>query len=531
MNRRRLLQTAGFAAAATLAAPALVRAQKQTTLRFIPQADLAFLDPHLFGAWVVRNHGTMVFDTLYGLDRNFQPAPQMAEGHTLEANGLVCRIKLRDGLLWHDGTPVLARDCVASLNRWATRNSFGALLKAATEELSAPDDRTIQYRLKRPFPRLIDALAHVTSPMCAMMPERLALTDAFKPVPEIVGSGPFRYKADERVPGSRNVYERFDRYKPREGGEGGWTSGPKVAHFDRVIWTTMPDPATASAALQAGEQDWWEFVAADLQPMLSKRRDMKVEVTDTLGAVTLLRPNHLQPPFNNPGIRRAMLHAIDQTTFMQAITPSADMYHVPYGFFCPKTAMATDAGLEGLTGGKGIEAAKRMVQEAGYNGEKTVMIVPTDYAWIKGLGDVAADTMQRIGLNVDYVATDWGTLLARREKKDATDKGGWSCLPTGQAGVDHLGPAANTQIRASGTGPGSQPGWPDSPRLEALRNAWLDASDVTAQKQICHDIQAQAMQDVPYFPLGQYFQATAYRSDITGVQEGFATFWSVKRTA
>lgn len=530
MNRRSLLKGIGSAAAA-MTAPALVRAQGLTTLRFIPQADLAFLDPHLFGAWVVRNHGTMVFDTLYGIDRNFQPVPQMAEGHSVESDGLVWKIKLRDGLFWHDGSPVLARDCVASLNRWGTRNSFGSLLKAATEELSAPDDRTIQYRLKRPFPRLVDALAHVTSPMCAMMPERLAMTDPFKPVAEIVGSGPFRFKADERVPGARNVYERFDRYKPAPGPADGWTSGPKVAHFDRVVWTTMPDPSTAAAAMQAGEQDWWEFVAADLTPMMKTRRNLKVEVTDTLGVLTLLRPNHLQPPFNNPAIRRAMLQAVDQTNFMQAITPTADMYNTPYGFFCPKTPMASDAGLAPLTGKKDLGAIKRMVQEAGYNGEKVVMIVPTDYAWIKGLGDVAADTMQSIGLNVDYVATDWGTLLARREKKDALDKGGWSCLPTGQAGVDHLGPAANTQIRANGTGPGSQPGWPDSPKLEELRNAWLSAPDVPAQKKICQDIQVQAMQDVPYFPLGQYFQATAYRSDITGVQDGFATFWNVKRSA
>lgn len=530
MNRRDLL--AGLGAASTAAfAPALVRAQAQTTLRFIPQADLAFLDPHLFGAWVVRNHGTMVFDTLYGIDRNFQPAPQMAEGHTVEGDGLVWKIKLREGLLWHDGTPVLARDCVASLNRWATRNSFGSLLKAATEELSASDDQTIQYRLKRPFPRLLDALAHVTSPMCAMMPERLAMTDPFKPVPEVVGSGPFRFKADERVPGARNVYERFDRYKPAGGPSAGWTSGPKIAHFNRVIWTTMPDPSTAAAAMQAGEQDWWEFVAADLQPMMKTRRNLKVEVTDSLGALALLRPNHVQPPFNNPGIRRAMLQAIDQVNFMQAITPSADLYNTPYGFFCPKTPMASDVGLGALTGKKDVAALKRMVQEAGYNGEKAVMIVPTDYAWIKGLGDVAADTMQSIGLNVDYVATDWGTLLARREKKDGLDKGGWSCLPTGQAGVDHLGPAANTQIRANGTGPGSQPGWPDSPKLEALRNAWLDAPDVPTQKKICEDMQLQALQDVPYFPLGQYFQATAYRNDITGVQEGFATFWNVRRNA
>lgn len=532
MNRRELLKAAGAASVFTLAAPAIVRAQGQTTLRFIPQNDLTYLDPHLVASWAPRNHGHMVFDTLYGLDSSFRPAPQMAEGHTVDADGKAWTIKLRPGMLWHDGTPVRAIDCVASLKRWGTRNSFGSLLMDATDELTAPDDRTIRFRLKRPFPRLLDALAPVTGPMCAMMPERLALTDPYKPIPEIIGSGPFRYVADERVPGARNVYSKFEAYKPCEKGQGsGWTADPKIVHFDRVEWTTIPDSATAAAALMQGEQDWWEFANPDLLPMIQADRNIRTAITDQTGVVTLLRPNHLQPPFNNPAIRRAVMGAIDQVDFMQAIAPTPDLFHTPYGFFCPNTPMASDAGLEVLTRPRDLERSKRELAEAGYNGEQVVLMVGADVTWVKSLCDVAADLFKKLGMNVDYVATDWGTIMARREKREPLDQGGWSCFASGQAGVDHLGPAANTQLRANGTGPGAQAGWPDSPELEKLRNEWLDAGDLAAQKAICEQIQRQAMQDVPYFPLGQYFQATAHRADITGLNSGFATFWNVRRSA
>ena len=181
-------------------------------------------------------------------------------------------LTLRDGLRFHDNQPVLARDCVASIRRWAARDAVGAKLMAATDDLSAPDDRTIRFRLNKPFPLLPFALGKTATPMCAMMPERLAQTDAFKPVPELIGSGPFRWVAQERVAGSRAVYERFTGYNPREGGTPAWTAGPKVVNFDRIQWMVIPDDATAAAALQSNEADWWEIPNSDLVPALSSGR-------------------------------------------------------------------------------------------------------------------------------------------------------------------------------------------------------------------------------------------------------------------
>jgi peptide/nickel transport system substrate-binding protein len=400
---------------------------------------------------------------------------------------------------------------------------------AATDELSAPDDKTIQFRLNKPFPLLPAALGKPTTPSPVMMPERLANTDPFKQITEMTGSGPFRFVADERVPGARNVYQRFDKYKPRDGGTPDWTAGPKIVHFDRVEWTTIPDAGTKAAALQAGEHDWWENPTPDLLPLLRKDSNIKVEVINPTGAVNMMRPNHLQPPFNNPKILQALLWAVDQSAFMEAIVGSdPSMYHVPHGVFCPGTPMASEVGLQPLLGPRDPAKVKQMLKEAGYAGEKVTMLVATDYTQFKAIGDVAADMMSKVGMNVDYVATDWGTMLQRRNNKGPVDQGGWSCFFTGWEGEDHLDPSNHYAIRGNGNEPAGWPGWCVSPRLEALRNAWFDAPGKAAQRKICEDIQLQCMVDVPSVPLGQFVQHTAYRTSLTGVLPGFPTFWNVR---
>ncbi len=525
--QRRILLAASVAA--PLAAPALVRAQSATTLRYIPPVDLGFLDPHFSSAWVVRNHAYMVFDTLYGQNGRFESSPQMAAGHVVEEDGRLWRIRLRDGLKWHDGERVLARDCVASIRRWAARDSYGATLMAATAELSAPDDATIRFRLKRPFPSLPAALGKVPTFGCMMMPERLAQTDPFKQIPEVIGSGPYKFLPGERVPGARNAYARFDAYVPRPDGVPGWTAGPKVAHFERVEWTTIPDAATAAAALASGQQDWWDSPALDLVPMLKARADVAVRVTDIGGATLLLRPNCLQPPFDNPAVRRAVLWAIDQAEFMQAVTSDPQMVNLPLGMFTPGTPMASAAGMEALTATRDFARAKRMLAESGYKGERTVVMAALDYPAMKAVGDVAADLLKKLGMNVDYAVTDWGTVLQRRAKTEKVEQGGWSIYVNMQAGLDWLSPAVHPSLRGMGTGPGSAPGWPTSARIEELRAGYFDAPDLAAQQRIAAEMQAQGLQDVPFMPVGQFFQPTAYRKSLRGVLDGFATFWNVAR--
>ena len=524
--RRRTFLTGTAVSAAALAAPRISRGADTRVLKFIPQADPTIIDPIWTTAYVTRNHGFMIFDTLYGIDNAYHAQPQMVAGHVVEDDGKTWKLTLRDGLMWHDGTKVLAKDCVASIQRWGKRDAFGQTLIAYTDELSAPDDKTIQFRLKKPFALLPDALGKPGSNMCAMMPERLASTDAFKPLLEMVGSGPFKWNAKERVVGSLAVYERFENYKPRESGTPEWTSGPKIVNFDRVEWHVIKDPGTSAAAMQSKEMDWWENPTNDMLPLLSGQTN---RITDPTGQIACMRLNELWPPFDNPAIRRAMLKGIDQTEYMIAVAgDDPKMWHVPTGFFCPGLPMASDAGLNVFTGKRDYAAVKKEIEAAGYKGEKVSILAPTDFPILKAEADVCADQLKKMGFNVDYQAMDWGTVVQRRAKMDPPDKGGWNIFNTFWSGLDQSNPVGHTFLR--GNGKDGTMGWPSAPKIEALRTQWIDAPDEEAQKKIAVDIQLQALQDVPYIPLGQNFYETSYQKDITGVLNGFVIFWNVKRT-
>ncbi len=423
--RRRQFLAASFA---TLAAPALARAQRGNVLKFIPQSDVAVLDPIWTTAYVTRNHGYMIFDTLFGTDGTFKPSPQMAAGMTTDNDGKLVRITLREGLKFHNGAPVLARDCAASIQRWAKRDPFGTTLMAETDELSAPDDKTIQFRLKKPFPLLPDALGKSPTNFPAMMPERLTRTDAFTQVTEMVGSGPFKFNAKERVPGSLVVYEKFADYVPRVGGTPDWTSGPKIVHFDRVEWHVIPDPATAMAALQKSEVDWWENPTGDMLPLLRKVGGITVEVQDPTGLMGGMRFNHLQPPFNNPAIRRAVLKGVSQQDFCIAcVGADPSLWHVPTGIFCPQSPYASNEGLDVFVGKRDYDAASKEIEAAGYKGEKVVLLAPTDIAVLKAQADVCWDLLKKIGLNVDIQAMEWGAAVQRRTKRTRSTKAVGAC--------------------------------------------------------------------------------------------------------
>ena len=178
-----------------------------------------------------------------------------------------------------------------SMQRWGKRDAFGQALLAATDELSAPDDKTIQFRLKKPFPLLPDALGKSPSLMSRDDARTARHDRCLTQVAEMVGSGPYRFVADERVPGAHVVYQRFADYVPRSGGSPDWTAGPKVVNFDRVEWTTIPDASTAASALRNGEQDWWDYATADLLPMLRGAKNLKVAVQDPSGQCAMMRFN------------------------------------------------------------------------------------------------------------------------------------------------------------------------------------------------------------------------------------------------
>ena len=430
--------------------------------------------------------------------------------------------------MFHDGTPVRARDCIASLQRWAKRSNFGQVLFAATDELSATDDKTLLFRLKRPFPLLPDAIGQAGINWCPIMPERLARTDPATQVKEIIGSGPFRFLPDERVSGARAVYARFEGYRPRETGTPEWTSGPKIVHFDRVEWLIIPESSTAAAALQNGEADWWENADFDLLPSLRRDANLNLWTMYTTGNYAFMRLNQLFPPFDNPAIRRALVGAVDQSEFMTAVAgDDRGAWRDGVGYFTPGTPMASSAGMTALTGPRDYGKVKRDVLAAGYGGERVAALVPSDQPSQRALALVAADTLQKAGFNVDVQGTDWGTILQRRASRNPLSQGGWSSFCSTFTGLDASSPASEVGLR--GNGADAWFGWPAAPKLETLRDEWFAAPSLEAQQAIAAKIQLQAFEDVPYLPVGVFFQTTAQRRYLADSLKGFPIFWNVRR--
>ncbi len=522
MKRRDLLRATAASAAVGLARPSL--AQGARILRYVPQADLANPDPVWSTATVAFIHGNMIWDQLYSLDEGLTPRPQMLAGAETDADGLTWRLTLRDGLMFHDGTPVRAQDCVASILRTGKRITTPQTLMAFTNEVKALDDKRIEFRLKRRFSLLPFALTDVF-----IMPERIAKTDAFTQISEYVGSGPYRFLRDEWQAGSHAAYARNEKYVPRQEPISMWAGG-RVAIFDRVEWKIIPDPATQTAALQQNEVDWVEQPLIDLVPMLRKSPNVNVEVFDKFGTLMVHAFNFYNPPFDNVKLRRAVLSAVNQQDYVNAVVgEQTSLGRVGVGLFPLASPYASSAGMEALTGPRDLDKSKRLVEQSGYKGEPIVLMVPSDQPTLVAEDQVTNALYKSLGLNVQYTSLDWGTMIQRRNSREAPDKGGWNCYCTGWVGLSVASPFTHLPLRANGA---EMKAWwrPTDDKFEQLRNDWLDAPDLAAQKKICDDIQLRAFQEVPFIPLGQWFAPTAFRDNLSGFAKSpFPVFWGVKR--
>ena len=521
MHRRTLLKTAALGTAA-LAAPKAIAAERARTLIYVPSSDLASLDPGYLAPGVSIVHGFMVWDTLYGVDEQFNVKPQMVEGHVIENDGKTWRLTLRPGLKFHDGEPVRARDAVASIKRWAGIDVLGAKLLSVTDELSAPSDQEIVFRLKRPFPLLPWALAKPATYSAFIMPERLVVPAGNKgPIAEIIGSGPYRFLQNERVAGSRVAYARNEAYLPRQEAPN-WGTGGRVAYFDRVVWNVIPDAGTAAAALQKGEVDWWELPPVDLVPLLRADPNLRVLVKDIVGGEAGLRMHARVAPFDNPGIRRAVLTSIDQAEYMQAIAgDDRSLWRDKVGVWSIGKPMSTDAGIEVMSGD--LAKARQMLTDAGYKGETVAILAPADVPTLYTFAQITADRLQRIGMKVDLQTMDFGTMIQRRNNRGLPDKGGWSMFFVWFDGVNRFNPASNLGIT------GTYFGWPEVPEIDALREQWFEAPDEASQRDLARKIQLLVWRDVPFIPLGTYYQSTAFHKSLTGISRAGVEFVNVKR--
>ena len=527
---RSMARTAGAAAlagAVLLSAPHGWAQSSPKTLKFIPQADLRSIDPIWTTAYITRNHGYMVYDTLFALDADFVPKPQMVEHYEVSADQLKYSFTLRDGLKWHDGAPVRSADCIASLKRWEARDPQGQKLADFTASMDAVDDKTFTLTLKEPFALVLDSLAKLSSNTPFMMPERIAKTDPFQQITDPIGSGPFKFVKEEWVPGNKAVYVKNTDYVPRKEPPS-FASGGKVVKVDRVEWLYVPDASTASAALNAGEVDYYEQPPVDLLPVFEKNKDIVVANIDPKGSQAVLRFNFLNPPFNNIKAREAVLHLVSQSDYMRAVAGDPKNWQACVSVYACGTPMSTDAGADVLKGKPDVAKAKALLKEAGYNGEKVVVLSATDQPIVNNQALLTAELLRQAGMNVQLDANDWGTMITRRNSKEPVDKGGWNIFHTWVVAPDTATPLLNNALRANGDG--AWFGWPNDPAIEKMRDAWLRAPNLEGQKKIAADIQVEAYKFIPYIPTGQFILPSAYRKNLDGVIIAPVTFlWNIEK--
>ena len=437
-------------------------------IKMVPGGDLKIIDPIQNASYISRNHGYMVYDTLFAVDSKGQVKPQMVDTWTLSPDKKKYTFTLRQGLKWHDGAPVTSADCVASIKRWGAKDVSGTLLMREVESLDVVDERTFTLTLKQPFGLVLDALGKPSSNVPFMMPERVAKTDPNQQITDATGSGPFIFKKDEWVPGNKVVYVKNPDYVPRSEPADG-LSGGKVVKVDRVEWIYIPDQNTALAALTNGEVDIYELPQADFIPALEKNPDIKL-AADSLGNQGWLRPNHLMPPFDNPKARQALQYLVNQEEYVAA-AGFPEKFRVKYcpAYFMCDSPQETAAGSEPFKDGQNIEKAKQLLKEAGYNGEKIVVLVSTDPPVQAAAAQVTVQNLRKAGVNVDAQTMDWSTLLAAAPRRTrSTRADGTSSTPTPSAMTSSLrsttrtsrGPAMRRRQAGRATRRWKSCGWP-----------------------------------------------------------------------
>jgi peptide/nickel transport system substrate-binding protein len=514
-------------AAAAFAAPAYAQSTSNgATLKVALHSDLKIVDPIWTTALISTHHGNMVYDTLFALDDKFEVKPQMVDKWEVSPDKLTWTFTLRDGLEWHDGKPVTAEDCVASIKRWGAKDSMGQKLLGVVTELSAPDAKTIKMVLKQPYGLVLESLGKSSSNVAFMMPKEVASTDPNTQITDATGSGPFIFKKDEWKAGEKAVYVKNLKYKPRPEPASGLAGG-KVAKVDRVEWIWIPDTSTQVNALINGEVDLVEIVPPDLLPLLAKEKNIKTMVTNTAGRQYAMRFNVLFKPFDNPKVRQAVLYALSQKEFLDANVGNPEYYKECKSLFPCGSPLESTKGWDDKLSGN-VAKAKELLAAAGYDGTPVVLLHQTDTSGHNNLATVAKPQLEKIGLKVDLQPMDWQTLVTRRAKKDAPDKGGWSAFFTSWGATDVLNPVSAAFLNASCDK--ATFGWPCDPELEKLRDAFASEADPVKQKAIAEQVQLRVVDYPTHAPLGQFTTPTAIRTNLDGLlRTPSLALWNVEK--
>ncbi|MGX5832288.1 ABC transporter substrate-binding protein [Mesorhizobium sp. 43Arga] len=515
ISRRETIK-AGLAAAAAISIPSVLRAQAAPsaarTVRMV-MGDLSVFDPVVTTATITANHGLVVYDTLFALDSKLTPQPQMIGRWGGSDDKKTYTFELRDGLGWHDGTPVTAADCVASIRRWAQVDPGGKLIMERARDVSKKDDKNFTIALKEPLGILIDILAKVAPPCLYIMRQKDASRPATEQVTANIGSGPFKFNEALAKPGSNFTYDRNEKYVPRNEPADGLAGG-KVVNVDRVIWDNISDQQTAFAALQSGEVDFLSAPPADLYSAIESDANLALQVLNKSGSVYFMRMNCLQKPFDNVKARQAMLHLIDQEAFMRTSFPPEYISAVT-SIFGNHTPYSNDENTGWYKKGGDPEKAKQLFKEAGYAGEKVVILQSTDWPEASNCSQLLAATLRKIGVNAELAPSDWGGLVARRANNGPVENGGWSIFITNESDYERSDPVGNPTLSANGEK--GWFGWPKSDEYEALRAKWSNVDTLEERKALARKMQQEYWNFAGTVLLGEVVSPIARRKALTGL--------------
>ena len=498
-------------------------AAQTKVLRVVPHADLTQLDPVFAAILITREYGLLIYEELFAWDAKLQPKPQMVESWTASPDGLTWRFTLRDGLKFHDGQAVTTADVIPSLRRWMERDQVGAKLMAATASLDPADHGTFELKLNKPYPNLLFSLGSGSGKLPVIMRAKDLEGDPAKPVSTAIGSGPFRFNHAERISGALTVFDRNPDYVPRREPADG-LSGGRLAKVDRVEWRVIPDASTAFTALLNGEVDIWEQPEYDLVPSLSQKPGIRVQRAVNISIQAFLRPNALHPPFDNPKARLALTYIIDQADVMAAGFGAEQYLRRCNAYYVCGTPYGTETGTEDF--GPDPAKARALLADAGYHGEKLVLLSTHEIAWIGHMAEVVGDELKRAGIDVDIVWSDWGTMARRMANQNPPSAGGWNMLVAAAGSMQHPLTNLGTDMSCDRK---NLPGWPCDERTEELRQAVLDAGE--GDKPTALDRLHRHLALVqPYRLLGQFEPPVALRTNITGLLTSpVIVYWNVEK--
>lgn len=514
--------------AALLASTVLTGAAwAETTVNAVMHSGLRVLDPIITTAHITRNHAYMIYDVLVAQDSQFKPQPQMASWEVSD-DQLTYTFTLRDGLKFHDGADVTGADVVASLKRWGSKDAGGQVIMDRTVSLEAPDAKTIVWTLNEPFVPMLDVLSKQSGVPPFIMPARVAETPIEESITDYTGSGPFVFDQAAFQPGVSVTYKKFEDYVPREE-PADWMAGGKVVNVDTVNWITMSDIQTAVNAISSGEIDYIEQMQVDLLPLLEGDPNVTVEVRDSSNMQTMARMNFLHPPFDNPKVRLAAMKAISQEPVLAAMIGNPEYYTICGAVLGCGTPLGSEAAAESLTKGTGMEEAKALLAESGYDGTPVVIMAPTDLVALAAQPVVVSQMLRDAGFTVDMQPMDWQTLVGRRASQSAPAEGGWNMFITNWLVQEIANPLSNPML--NGRGNDAWFGWPDDATIESLKEEYIDAPDLAAQQAVGEKIQVHSTENVLEVILGEYTLPQARRNNLTDMLSSpVPVFWNVNKT-